>query len=95
MSVVLVNVFEVREGQEEQFLADWRHAAEWMRQQPGFLSSKAAPKARPGGGVPLHQRRRVAVRRPLPQSRRFPRVPAAHQRYERAAHPALYRVVIE
>jgi heme-degrading monooxygenase HmoA len=40
MSVVLINAFEVPDGQEEQFLADWQHAADWMRQQPGFLSSR-------------------------------------------------------
>ena len=40
MSVVLVNAFEVPAGQEERFLADWQHAADWMRQQPGFLSSR-------------------------------------------------------
>jgi hypothetical protein len=31
--VVLVNAFEVPDGQEEQFLADWQHAADFMRQQ--------------------------------------------------------------
>jgi Antibiotic biosynthesis monooxygenase len=40
MSVVLINAFEVPGGQEEKFLADWQHAAEWMRQQPGFVSSR-------------------------------------------------------
>jgi heme oxygenase (mycobilin-producing) len=40
MSVVLVNAFEVPAGQEEKFLADWQHAADWMRQQPGFVSSR-------------------------------------------------------
>jgi hypothetical protein len=29
MSVVLVNAFEVPDGQEEKFLADWQHAADW------------------------------------------------------------------
>jgi heme oxygenase (mycobilin-producing) len=40
MRVVLVNAFEVPDGQEERFLADWQHAADWMRQQPGFISSR-------------------------------------------------------
>jgi heme-degrading monooxygenase HmoA len=40
MGVVLVNAFEVSDGEEERFLAHWQHAADWMRQQPGFISSR-------------------------------------------------------
>jgi hypothetical protein len=49
MSVVLVNAFEAPTGQQERFLADWQHAAEWMRQRPGFVSSTSASR-RPGPG---------------------------------------------
>jgi heme-degrading monooxygenase HmoA len=37
-NVVLINPFEVPEGQEEAFLASWRTAAEFMRQTEGFIS---------------------------------------------------------
>ena len=41
MSVVLINPFEVPEGtDDEEFLQGWERAAEYMRQQPGFLSSR-------------------------------------------------------
>jgi heme-degrading monooxygenase HmoA len=41
MSVVLINPFEVPEGtDDEEFLRGWERAAEYMRQQPGFLSSR-------------------------------------------------------
>lgn len=41
MSVVLINPFEVSEGtDDEEFLRGWERAAEYMRQQPGFLSSR-------------------------------------------------------
>jgi heme-degrading monooxygenase HmoA len=41
MSVILINPFEVPEGTEdEDFLRGWERAAEYMRQQPGFVSSR-------------------------------------------------------
>ena len=41
MSVVLINPFEVPEGtDDEELLQGWERAAEYMRQQPGFLSSR-------------------------------------------------------
>ena len=51
MSVVLINPFEVPpETDDEQFLRGWERAAEYMRRQPGFLSTRLhralAPDAR-------------------------------------------------
>jgi heme-degrading monooxygenase HmoA len=51
MSVILINPFEVPEGtDDEQFLRGWQRAADYMRQQPGFRSSRLhralAPDAR-------------------------------------------------
>ena len=51
MSVVLINAFEVPEGtDDEQFLSGWERAADYMRAQPGFLSTRLhralAPDAR-------------------------------------------------
>lgn len=40
MAVTLINPFEVPEGQEEQFLKEWTEAAEVIRQEPGFLSTR-------------------------------------------------------
>jgi heme-degrading monooxygenase HmoA len=41
MSVILVNPFEVPEGaDDEEFLRGWERAAEYMRQQPGFVSTR-------------------------------------------------------
>ena len=39
-NVVLINPFEVPEGKDEEFLAAWEVAAEYMRNQPGFVSSR-------------------------------------------------------
>ncbi len=51
MSVILINPFEVStEAPEGVFLQAWDRAADYMRQQPGFLSSRLhralAPDAR-------------------------------------------------
>lgn len=40
MAVVLINPFEVPEGREDECLALWDRAAEYMRAQPGFVSTK-------------------------------------------------------
>ena len=51
MSVILINPFEVpADVPDESFLEGWQRAADFMRQQPGFLSSRLhralAPDAR-------------------------------------------------
>ena len=51
MSVILINPFEVPAGtDDEDFLRGWERAADYMRQQPGFLSTRLhralAPDAR-------------------------------------------------
>ena len=51
MSVILINPFEVPAGtDDEEFLRGWQRAADYMRQQPGFLNSHLhralAPDAR-------------------------------------------------
>ena len=38
--VTLINVFEVPQDREEEFLAGWQRTAEFMRQQPGFHSTR-------------------------------------------------------
>jgi heme-degrading monooxygenase HmoA len=41
LSVILINAFEVPEGtDDEEFLRGWERAADYMRQQPGFESSR-------------------------------------------------------
>ena len=41
MTTILINPFEVAaELPEEQFLDGWQRAAEYMRSQPGFVSTK-------------------------------------------------------
>jgi heme-degrading monooxygenase HmoA len=51
MSVILINPFEVPAGtDDDEFLRGWERAADYMRQQSGFVSSRLhrslAPDAR-------------------------------------------------
>lgn len=51
MSVILINPFEVPAGtDDEQFLRGWDRAADYMRQQPGFIRTELhralSPEAR-------------------------------------------------
>jgi heme-degrading monooxygenase HmoA len=95
MSVVLVNAFEVPESQEEKFLADWQHAADWMRQQPGYVSSRLHQSLDPDAEF-----RYVNVAE-WESADHFRRAAASLEFHRRIsgmnvrAHPALYRVVIE
>jgi heme oxygenase (mycobilin-producing) len=38
--VILINAFEVPQGQDEQFLAGWERSREVLRAQPGYLSTR-------------------------------------------------------
>jgi heme-degrading monooxygenase HmoA len=95
MSVVLVNAFEVPAGQEEQFLADWQHAADWMRQQPGFVSSRLHQSLDPAAEF-----RYVNIAE-WESADHFRKAAASSEFQQRIsgmtvrAHPALYRVVIQ
>ena len=48
--VVLINAFEVPKGKEDECLAFWEKAAEYMKRQPGFISTRlhraVSPEAR-------------------------------------------------
>ncbi len=48
--VILINPFEVPEGREDECLTYWEKAAEYMRHQPGFISTRlhktVSPEAR-------------------------------------------------
>ena len=39
-SVVLINVFTVDPGEEEALVAAWAHDAQYMRAQPGYISTQ-------------------------------------------------------
>ncbi len=40
MSVILINPFEIPKGKKEEALAFWERVANYMRKQPGFISTR-------------------------------------------------------
>lgn len=48
--VILINPFEVTQGQEDECVVFWERVADYMRRQPGFISTRlhraVAPEAR-------------------------------------------------
>ena len=49
MSVTLINPFEVsEETDDDEFLRGWQRAADYMREQPGFVSSRLHRALAPG-----------------------------------------------
>ncbi len=49
-TIVLINPFEVPQGQEEAFLKGWHAATEHLRQAPGFLSTRLHESLDPQAG---------------------------------------------
>ena len=94
-SIVLINPFEVPQGQEEAFLKGWREAAEHLRQAPGFLSTRLHESLDPQAKFrfvnvaewesPQHFQAAMRTEAFEPISRKMPFT----------ASPALYRVIAE
>ena len=40
MAVTLINAFEVPAGRDDEFVAGWQRTADYMREEPGFLSTR-------------------------------------------------------
>ena len=39
-TVILINPFEVPEGKEAKALATWERVRDWMKRQPGYISTR-------------------------------------------------------
>jgi len=93
--IVLINPFEVPQGQEEAFIKGWREAAEQLRQAPGFLSTRLHESLDPQARF-----RFINVAEwESPQHFQAAMSSEAFQQMRRhmpwTAYPALYRVVTE
>jgi heme-degrading monooxygenase HmoA len=94
-SVVLINAFEMPEDRDEEFRAGWRAAADHLRQQPGFISTRLHSSLDPRAEFryvnvavwesPQHFQRAVG-------SDEFQRL---GRQIRFCSHPALYRLVDE
>lgn len=94
-TVILINPFEVPEGKEEEFLKAWQEAAEHLRHEPGFLSTRLHESLDPKAKFRFvnvaewesPQHFQAAIR-----SEAFQQI---SRKMAFAASPALYRVVAE
>ena len=96
-SVILINPFEVPEGQEEAFLAGWRAAAEHLRHAEGFISTRLHKSLDPATKFQFinvaewasPQHFEAAMR-----SRAFRQVRGEVPKLDFVAYPALYEVLV-
>ena len=63
MPVTLINPFEVPAGKEAEALAFWEKAAAFMKQQPGFISTRLHRALVPWANFLVNQPGRVGIRR--------------------------------
>ena len=73
--VVLINLFEVPAGAEEDFIAAWERAREFLQAQPGYIATRLHESLRPDADLPLHQRRHLGEPTGVPGGHPATRVP--------------------
>src|ERR1044072_6790807 len=91
--VILINAFEVPEGQDEQFLASWERSRDVLRTQPGYLSTTLHRSLAPDVDfryVNVARWESAAAFRTTPPQPDCPRQPPPSR-----FHAALYEVVRE
>jgi heme-degrading monooxygenase HmoA len=97
--ITLINVFEISPDDVEHFLQEWRERAQFLGRQPGFRSLRLHRALNPDSRFQL-------VNVAEWDSAEALRAATAHDYFQQsaqrsmhdfavAAHPALYRVVIE
>jgi heme-degrading monooxygenase HmoA len=91
-AVVLINPFEVPAGADEEFIASWEAAPDYLRGQPGYLHTRLHRSILPDADfrfVNIAEWESAEAFRAAVESRGFQQ--AGRPPYP--AHPALYRVV--
>jgi len=94
-NVVLINPFEVPEGQEEAFLAGWRAAAELLQQAEGFISTRLHKSLDPTTKFRFVNVAEWTSPQQFEAAVRSARFQALAGKMPFAAYPALYTVAIE
>jgi heme oxygenase (mycobilin-producing) len=94
-TVVLINVFEVPVGQEEEFRKQWHEAAEYLRHAPGFLSTRLHESLDPQAKFHFVNVAEWESPQHFQAAMRSEGFQQISQKMSFAATPALYRVVAE
>jgi heme-degrading monooxygenase HmoA len=91
-SVILINAFEVPAGEDDNFIRGWERARDFLRRQPGFVSTALHQSLAPDADFRFvnvaHWESAEAFRAAMAQSG-FRESGAMPYQF----HPALYRVV--
>jgi heme-degrading monooxygenase HmoA len=93
--VILINPFEVAPGREDECLEMWERAAAFMRQQPGFRSTRLHRSILPGARfhfINVAEWDSVETFRQAIGSEQFQRITAGSQ-VAFPHHPGLYEVI--
>ena len=93
--VTLINPFEVPTGKEEEFVERWKEAADYLRQQEGFVSTRLHESLDPAAAFRFVN---VAVWEPPEHFQRAlstPEFQELAQSMPFSGRPALYRVISE
>jgi heme-degrading monooxygenase HmoA len=97
--ITLINVFEIRPDDVEDFLQEWRERAQFLGRQPGFRSLRLHRALNPDSRFQLVNVAEWDSARALDAAtaRDFFKKSTHRSMHDFAvaAHPALYRVVIE
>lgn len=97
--ITLINVFEIRRDDIEAFLQEWRQRAEFLGRQPGFRSLRLHRALSPDTRFQLvnvaEWDSAEALQAATAQDTFQQSAQRSVQQFAVAAHPAIYRVVIE
>lgn len=94
-SVVLINPFEVSADKGDEFLAGWREAADYLRRQEGFVSTRMHQSLDPAA---TFQFVNVAIWESAEHFQRAVKQPEFRELVQGmpfSNHPAIYRVIDE
>jgi heme-degrading monooxygenase HmoA len=97
--ITLINVFEIRHDDVEEFLREWRERAEFLSRQPGFRSLRLHRALSPDSRFQLvnvaEWDSAEALHAATAQDYFQQSAQRSMQQFAVAANPAIYRVVIE
>jgi heme oxygenase (mycobilin-producing) len=92
--VILINAFEVPDGEADQFITAWEKSRDFMQAQPGYVDTALHQAVAPGAGfqfVNVARWQTADAFRAASQSPGFRESAAGLAGYR--PHPGLYRVV--
>ena len=94
-NTILINPFEVPEGQEEEFLTHWQAAAEQMRGAAGFISTRLHQSLDPQAKYRFINVAEWVSPQHFQAAMRTEAFQEIARKMPFAGHPALYQVIVE